>query len=58
MPLHSTTFGKRYTKTKSSMKNTNFIANNLLRLPLYFNLKLNDQIKILREIKNFFSIKK
>lgn len=58
VPLHSTTFGKCYTKTKSSMKNTNFIANNLLRLPLYFNLKLNDQIKILREIKNFFSIKK
>ena len=40
------------------MKNTNFIANNLLRLPLHFHLKQIEQIKILKEIKKFFTLKK
>jgi len=54
IPLHSSPFGKYLTKTKSSMKNTNFIANTLLRLPLHFHLKQIEQIKILKEIKKFF----
>ena len=57
LPLHSSSFGKYHTKTKSPMKNTNFVANNLLRLPLHLYLKKIDQIKIVKEIKNFFLIK-
>lgn len=58
IPLHSSPFGKYCTKTKLSMKNTNFVANNLLRLPLHLHLKQIDQIKILKEIKKFFTLKK
>ena len=58
IPLHSSPFGKYCTKTKLSMKNTNFVANNLLRLPLHPHLKQIDQIKILKEIKKFFTLKK
>jgi dTDP-4-amino-4,6-dideoxygalactose transaminase len=58
IPLHSSPFGRCCTKTKLSMKNTNFVANNLLRLPLHLHLKQIDQIKILKEIKKFFTLKK
>ena len=58
IPLHNSSFGKLKSKVGSTMHNTNFISNNLLRLPFHLNLKKIDQIKIVKEIKKFFLIKK
>ena len=54
VPLHSSLFGKKITKIKSLMKNTNFISKNLLRLPMHVYLKPKDVIKICKEINFFF----
>lgn len=52
-PLHRSSFGKTNCKILSSMKNTNYISNNLLRLPLYIRLKKSDQTYIINNIKKF-----
>ena len=46
IPLHSSPFGKLKTTTKSTMHNTNVIANTLLRLPMHQSLN-NLDIKII-----------
>lgn len=56
VPLHSSSFGKLNCKIKTSMKNTNFIANNLLRLPMHFYLDRKIQVYIVKQINNFFKI--
>jgi len=53
IPLHSSPFGKLKVTTKSTMHNTNVIANTLLRLPMHQSLN-NLDIKIITDkILNF-----
>ncbi len=54
IPLHSSKFAKTKTKTRMFMRNTNYVSNNLTRLPIYMNLKDNDIKKIVNSISNFF----
>jgi dTDP-4-amino-4,6-dideoxygalactose transaminase len=54
VPLHSSPFGKIKSKTKSNMINTNFIYKNLLRLPMHVKLIKKDNVRIAKEIFNFF----
>ena len=54
VPLHSSPFGKIKSKTKSNMINTNFIYKNLLRLPMHGKLIKKDNVRIAKEIFNFF----
>ena len=54
IPLHSSPFGKLKATTKSTMRNTNMISNNLLRLPMHLTLNKKSIIKCTNEISNFF----
>ena len=56
IPLHSSLFGKLKSKTKSSMKYTNFISKKLLRLPMNKHLNLKSQMLIKKNIFNFFKL--
>ena len=55
IPLHSSPAGKKFGKTLGPMKNTNFVSNNLLRLPLWIGIekKLN---KIFQILENNFDV--
>lgn len=55
IPLHSSPFGKLKTTTKSSMHNTNVIANILLRFPMYAKLSKKDIIRCANKIISFFN---
>ena len=54
-PLHLSSFGKKFNKSK--MENTNKINNGLVRLPLYPGLKKKEISRIIDEVKNFNLIK-
>ena len=55
IPLHSSPFGKLKATRKSIMHNTNIISNDLLRLPMHYELK-NKNIKIIcKNIFDFFN---
>ena len=53
IPLHSSPFGKLKATTKSTMRNTNAIANTLLRLPMHQSLNNSDIKIITNKILNF-----
>jgi len=53
IPLHSSPFGKLKVTTKSTMHNTNVIANTLLRLPMHQSLNNLDIKIITNKILNF-----
>ena len=53
IPLHSSPFGKLKATTKSTMNNTNMIANNLLRLPIHRSINNLDIKIITNKILNF-----
>jgi dTDP-4-amino-4,6-dideoxygalactose transaminase len=53
VPLHSSPMGRRHGRAFGSMKNTDHIADVLLRLPLYYNLEEADFERILNESGNF-----
>jgi dTDP-4-amino-4,6-dideoxygalactose transaminase len=55
IPLHSSPFGKLKTTTKTTMSNTNMIANTLLRLPIYSKLQNKEVMKICITISNFLN---
>jgi dTDP-4-amino-4,6-dideoxygalactose transaminase len=55
VPLHSSPYGRLKTKVKSTMCNTNFISNNLLRLPMHVHLSSKDIKKCTNQIKSFFN---
>ena len=55
IPLHSSTFGKLKTTTKSTMHSTNTIANILLRLPMHNKLSKKDIIRSTNQIQSFFN---
>jgi dTDP-4-amino-4,6-dideoxygalactose transaminase len=54
IPLHSSPFGKFKATTKSTMRNTNMISNNLLRLPMHLKLNKKSIIRCADELFNFF----
>jgi len=53
IPLHRSPFGKLKTTTKSTMNNTNMIANTLLRLPIHRSINNLDIKIITNKILNF-----
>ena len=55
IPLHSSPFGKLKAITKSTMQHTNMISNNLLRLPMHYELKNKDIKIICKNIFDFFN---
>jgi len=55
IPLHSSPYGMLKTKVKSTMQNTNFISNNLLRLPMHFYFSTKDVIRCASQIESFFN---
>ena len=54
IPLHSSPFGKLKATTKSTMHNSNRIANTLLRLPMHLRLNKKNIIRCTNELLNFF----
>lgn len=54
IPLHSSPFGKLNAETKSTMHNTNRIANTLLRLPMHLMLSKKNVIEITKKINKFY----
>jgi dTDP-4-amino-4,6-dideoxygalactose transaminase len=55
IPLHSSPFGKLKATTKSTMNNTNRIANTLLRLPMHSKLQNKEVMKICVALSNFLN---
>ena len=58
LPLHKSPFGKKVSKFKPNMKNTNFISSNLLRLPMHANLNRMDIFRICNSLEKFFKIER
>ena len=54
--LHSSPFGKLKATTKSTMRNTNMISDNLLRLPMHLKLNKKSMIRCANELLNFFKL--
>lgn len=57
IPLHSSPFGKKISSSNLEMKNTKYISSNLLRLPIYYELKVSDVKSICRCINSFYKLK-
>lgn len=57
VPLHSSPAGIKYCKTATDMTITNRISETLVRLPLYYDLTLEDQDKVINSVIKFFSSK-
>lgn len=57
VPLHSSSAGIKYCKTATDMTITNRISETLVRLPLYYDLTLEDQDKVINSVIKFFSSK-
>ena len=57
MPLHSSSFGTLKGKTKLKMKNTNYISNNILRLPMYNEITDKDIDRVCKKINDFYKKK-
>ncbi|MFF2091720.1 dTDP-4-amino-4,6-dideoxygalactose transaminase [Paenibacillus sp. NPDC058174] len=54
IPLHSSEAGRRYGRFDGEDVYTTVESEKLLRLPLYYNLPLNDVDKIIKTIKKFY----
>lgn len=54
VPLHSSPGGKKYGKRVGKMVVTNKVANTLIRLPLFYDLRRTDQDFVVDSIYNFF----
>ena len=57
IPLHSSPFGKKISQKKMEMNNTKLISKNILRLPIYYELKISDVKNICKYIKSFYKLK-
>ena len=51
IPLHSSPFGLRHSKTHQELQVTNQIASNIIRLPLWINLSQDSQKNIANSIR-------
>ncbi len=54
VPLHSSRAGKRFGRTHGDQKVTDDLASRLLRLPLYYDLSLDDVDYVSEKIRGFF----
>jgi len=54
VPLHSSSFGKLKGIAKFEMKNTNFVSQHLLRLPMHYQISSKNVEKICKKINDFF----
>jgi len=54
VPLHLSPAGKKYGVCKKRLKNTETLSKCLIRLPLYFELKINEVSYIVEKIFEFF----
>ena len=57
VPLHSSSAGKKYGRISNSMNNTETISDNLVRLPLFYDLTDNQMEYIFSVTDNFFKFK-
>lgn len=55
VPLHSSPAGKKFGRFNGEDKFTTKESEKLIRLPLYYNIKKENLIKVVKEIKNFYS---
>jgi dTDP-4-amino-4,6-dideoxygalactose transaminase len=55
IPLHSSPAGKKYTRISGKLTITNDVAEKLLRLPLFYDMKDSEVEYVARSIKNFFN---
>lgn len=58
VPLHSSPAGLKYGKTSGTFEITNMVSDTLLRLPLYYDMKYEDQNLVIATIENFFNLPK
>jgi len=54
IPLHSSPAGLKYAKFVGSMKITDNYSSRLLRLPLFYDIKISQAAMVVKEIKHFF----
>jgi dTDP-4-amino-4,6-dideoxygalactose transaminase len=54
MPLHKSSYGKKYYQKKNLLQITDKVHSKIIRLPLHNYLKINDIDYICKEINNFF----
>ncbi len=57
VPLHDSDAGQRFGRAGSSMEVTHDIFSRLLRLPMYFDLNHDQQVRVVEKIYNFFNSK-
>lgn len=55
IPLHSSPAGKKYGRVSGDMKNTIRCSETLVRLPLFFSLTNQEQVRVIRETLAFFN---
>ncbi len=56
-PLHLSPAGKRYGKGAANLPNTEAIAQGLLRLPLYYDLSLSEQDRVIEAVVGYITEK-
>lgn len=54
VPLHSSPAGKKYCRVSGSMTVTNDLSDRILRLPVYFDMELEDVQEVVENINEFF----
>jgi len=54
-PLHDSAAGRIYGKHSGSLQNTHEVARNLVRLPLWRDLKIDDAKQVVDNVEKFFS---
>lgn len=56
IPLHSSPAGKKYSRYEGEMSVTDRVADSLVRLPLFYDLKLSQVKLIIAAVKEFYAI--
>jgi dTDP-4-amino-4,6-dideoxygalactose transaminase len=55
IPLHSSPMGKRFGYTEADLPITEDVSGRLLRLPLYYEITEEDQLRVVQEITHFLA---
>ncbi len=55
VPLHSSPAGKKFCRTAGELKHTDELSNRVLRLPLYYEMNLDDVDRVADVIINFYN---
>lgn len=54
IPLHSSPAGKKYCKASENMDVTNTVSETIVRLPLFYEMKLSEVDRVAERIRHFF----